>query len=340
MLPLLLLLAATNLTPPTATDYLQPQFAASEKLVAVAFGSPDVVYVAISHDRGATFSQPRKVADVAGLNIHNHRGPRVAITPTAIVVTAINGSDLLTWISSDEGHSWKAGATVNDVPKAAREGLHAMAARPDGLLYAAWLDLREKGTQLYGAYSTDNGATWSKNVRIYSSPDGTICQCCHPSVAFAPNGELEVMFRNALAGSRDLYIAASDDGGKTFRTPEKQGAGTWKLNACPMDGGGIAFNAQGKIVTVWRRENEIYLSPNGGAETPIHEGKNPAIASNANGIYVAWTSPEGVFARVPGQPDPVALDATGTFVQLVAIPHGPVLAAWERKGTLQFHTLP
>jgi hypothetical protein len=339
MLPLFLLLA-TNLTPPTATDYLQPQFAASEKLVAVAFGSPNTVYLAVSHNRGATFSEPRKVADVPGLNLHNHRGPRVAITPTAIVVSAINGADILTWRSTDDGRTWKPGATINDVPKAAREGLHSMAARTDGLLYTAWLDLREKGTRLYGAYSTDNGATWSKNIPIYSSPDGTICQCCHPSVAFAPNGELEVMWRNAVGGSRDMYLASSPDGGKTFSVPQKQGAGTWQLNACPMDGGGIAFTAQGKIVTAWRRGSDVYIAPEAGAETLIHEGKNPAIAAGPEGLYVAWTSPQGVFARVPGHTDPVSLDGEGAFVQLVAIPHGPVLAAWERKGTLQFHTLP
>jgi photosystem II stability/assembly factor-like uncharacterized protein len=339
MLPLLILLA-NSLTPPPATDYLQPQFAANEKLVAVAFGSPDNVYVSISRDRGATFSDPRKVAQVPGLNLHNHRGPRVAITPTAIVVSAINGSDILTWRSKDQGQTWQAGAIVNDVPKAAHEGLHAMAAGPNGLLYTAWLDLREQGTRLYGAYSSDNGATWSKNVRIYESPDGTICQCCHPTVAFAPDGTLEVMWRNALGGSRDMYLASSQDGGKTFSAPVKQGSGTWKLNACPMDGGGLAFTPDGKIVSAWRRGSDIFVAAQSGEETWIHEGKNPAIASNSEGLYVAWTSPEGVFARVPGKSEPVKLDDAGAFVQLVAVPHGPVLAAWERKGTLQFHTLP
>jgi len=339
MLPLILLLA-TNLTPPTATDYLQPQFAASEKIVAVAFGSPNTVYLSVSHDRGATFSEARKIADVPKLNLGMHRGPRVAITPAAIVVSAINGSDILTWASKDEGRTWKAGSVVNDVPTSAREGLQGMAARPDGLLYTVWLDDRGRRKELWGAYSSDNGATWSKNIRIYALPDGPICNCCHPTVTFAPDGQLVVMFRNALGGARDMYLASSQDGGKTFTPAEKLGAGTWKLDACPMDGGGVAFSPQGKIVTAWRRENTVYIAPQGGAETLIHEGKNPAIASNAEGIYVAWTSPNGVFARVPGKSDPVALDSTGGFVQLVAVPHGPVIAAWERKGTLQFHTLP
>lgn len=264
----------------------------------------------------------------------------MAITPTAIVVSAINGADLLTWRSTDEGRTWKSGTVVNDTPKAAREGLHSMTARPDGLLYAAWLDDRGGPKELFGAYSTDNGATWSKNTRIYALPNRTICECCHPTVAFAPKGDLQVMWRNALDGSRDMYLIASHDGGKTFGAAEKQGAGTWKLNACPMDGGGVAFTPQGTVVTTWRRANDVYLAQPGKAETLVHAGKDPAIAASAEGVYIGWTSPEGVFVRVPGKTEPMLLDANGGFVQLVAIPHGPVLAAWERKGTLQFHTLP
>jgi hypothetical protein len=137
-----------------------------------------------------------------------------------------------------------------------------------------------------------------------------------------------------------MYLASSTDGGKTFTSAEKLGAGTWHLDACPMDGGGLAITPQGRIISTWRRGNDVYIAPAGGKETLIHEGKNPSIASGSEGIYVAWTSPEGVFARVPGYAEPVTLDADGAFVQLIAIPHGPILAAWERKGTLQFHTLP
>lgn len=343
-LPLLLLIAA-HITPPTATDYKQPQLAASKDLVAAVFGSAGSIYFISSRDRGATFSAPEKIADVKGLNLGNHRGPRIAFTPNAMVVSAINGSDILTWRSMDKGKTWLPGAVINDEPKSAREGLHAMAAAPDGRLFASWLDLRhlvpgKPGTELYGAYSTDNGATWSKNVAVYLSPDGSICSCCHPTVAFNAAGELEVMWRNALKGSRDMYLTTSRDGGKTFGTPEKLGGGTWQLAACPMDGGGLALTSQGKIMTTWRRGTDVYTAPAGGAETLLAEGKNPAIAANRDGVYVAWTSPKGVFARVPGKTEPVVLDGEGTFVQLVSIPGGPVIAAWERKGIIQFHTLP
>ncbi len=104
---------------------------------------------------------------------------------------------------------------------------------------------------------TDGGRTWSKNIRIYASPDGTICQCCDPSLAIDQQGVIHVMWRNVLSGSRDFYLAESKDG-EHFGAARKVGEGTWKLDACPMDGGGMAFD-RGRIVTVWRRESEIFF---------------------------------------------------------------------------------
>ena len=275
----------------------------------------------------------------------NHRGPRIAVTRSAYVISAISDGALVSWRSTDAGKTWAAGPSISDLPKAAREGLHAMTASPDGRLFATWLDLRnvtpgKPGTELWGAYSSDSGATWSKNFAVYKSPSGSICTCCHPSAMFDSQGTLLVMWRNALAGNRDMYLLRSQDGGKTFAEPEKLGVGNWKLDACPMDGGGLVQNTNGKITTVWRREKGIYLAPEGGAETLLHDGKNPVIAAAKDGLYVAWSSPEGVFARVPGHTEPVLLDHEGGFVTLASIPNGAVIAAWERKGTIQFHTLP
>ena len=148
-----------------------------------------------------------------------------------------------------------------------------------------------------------------------------------------------MMFRNWLGGDRDMYLVTSTDGGRTFRPAEKLGAGTWPLNACPMDGGGLAVSPNGKIVSGWRRGSEVFVAPAGGAETRIEAGKDPAIVSRPDGIYVAWSSPAGLRARVPGKADPILLDSAGAFVNLASIPGGPVIAAWESKGTINFQTL-
>ena len=346
ILPLALLMTAP-LVPRTAIDFRQPQVAASDRMVAVTFGSRNSIFFTASRDQGKTFTSPRKVAEPGALALGMHRGPRIAITPLAVVITAVAGAqgkgmdgDLLAFRSTDGGVSWSAGTAVNDVPGSAREGLHAMAANANGLLYVAWLDLRSKGTHLYGASSTDGGLTWSKNVLVYESPSGSICQCCHPSLAIAPSGEIYAMWRNEIDGFRDMYFASSTDGGKTFGKAAKIGAGTWKLNACPMDGGGIAITPDNKLVSAWRRESSIYLAQGEEVEHLMEEGKNAAIAATSQGVFAIWQTQIGLRARIPGNKDPFIVDTEGEYPQLAALPNGSVLATWERKGVIQFRILP
>ncbi len=225
---------------------------------------------------------------------------------------------------------------LNDVKDAAREGLHGFAAGPGNVLFAVWLDLRkdessEGGTKLYGTISRDGGKTWEKNQRVYASPEGTICQCCHPSVAIDAKGFLYVMWRNALKGSRDLYYTASMDGGKTFAPAQKLGHGTWTLNACPMDGGEMTTVATGQIHSVWRRQGEIYAAVPGKQEEELGKGRNPVIAYGRHGRYVAWDdteSKQAVFLS-PGMLKPAPLGVQSQFVDLVTSSAGKVVAAWE-----------
>lgn len=316
----------------------QPQVAAAHGVVAVTFGAGSSIYYAASKDGGETFAPPVKVADGGTLMLGRHRGPRLAILKDALVITAMvsekaGAADLTVWRSEDRGRTWQRTGIVNDVPAATHEGLHAMAATPDGTLYAVWLDLRVKGTQLYGARSADGGRTWSPNYKVYSSPSGTICTCCHPTLAVDAQGAVHVMWRNAVDGSRDMWIA-----GASGEDAKKVGAGTWKLEACPMDGGGVAFDGR-TAVTVWRREGALFLTRGEGPEEPVGLGKDPAIALTPRGTFLAWTTKDGGIAvRTPGA-EPRAVAPEGGYASLAALPDGSVLAAWETKAGLGFERL-
>src|SRR5436190_190128 len=97
---------------------------------------------------------------------------------------------------------------------------------------AIWLDDRDvPGKKLWGAFSNDAGASWSKNVMLFASPEKTICECCHPSLLALGHGEFAAMWRNAVGGSRDFYAMRLRDG-KPITGAVKQGQGTWKLEAC------------------------------------------------------------------------------------------------------------
>lgn len=333
----LALLLTIQVVPPDGGAFLQPQIAASQKRVGITFGSAGKIYFAGSVDAGKSFGKPQKVADLPGLMLGRHRGPRIAMLGDMIVISAISNvtGDLVAWRSKDGGMTWIRGAAANATPGGAKEGLHAMIALPDGTLYAAWLDSQGNGKQLVGAASKDAGATWSKNVVIYESPERTICQCCHPSLAAGQDGSVHAMWRNALGGDRDMYTAVSRDHGMSFGPAVKLGTGSWPLQACPMDGGGIAVRGDGRPVAVWRRKQEIFLTVQGEPEKPLGTGKDATLASGPGGLYVAWQAPQGVVLRRPGRSTEVVLDAEGSYPQLLAIPGGPVLAAWERKGELQ-----
>ncbi len=348
LLPLLLLLAARIQPVDVAVPYRQPQLAAGQGQVAMVFGGGRTIFYAGSADRGATFGAPVRVAEVGALALGRHRGPRLAILQNLLVISAIVGEEkatgphahglpeagnLVVWRSTDRGVSWKRAGIINDVPGAAREGLHAMVTAPDGSLFATWLDLRAKGTKLYGARSTDGGVSWTKNELVYESPDGTICQCCHPSVSIDEAGRTYVMWRNALGGSRDLYLTSSVDG-KQFTAAQKLGTGTWKLNACPMDGGALAVH-RGKVISAWRRDGDVYLTEGDGPEKKVGTGKDVALAVSKKGTYVAWTHEAAVQVLTPKASVPTLLGAGGAFVNLLAMPDGGVLAAWEASGAIE-----
>ncbi len=343
-IPLVFLMAASIAPVEPPAPSRQPQLAAGHGLVGMTFGSGSSIYFTSSPDQGVTWKAPVKVADSTTLALGRHRGPRVAILKDSIVITAVVGGKgtkqadtLAAFRSQDQGKTWTRGGVINDVPESAREGLHAMAAAPDGSLFAVWLDLRAKGTQLYGAKSTDGGATWSKNVQVYASPDGTICQCCHPTLSIDASGGIHAMWRNVIDGSRDFYVASSSDG-VHFASARKLGEGTWKLNACPMDGGGLVME-DGKTISAWRRESDIFLAEDL-RERRIGPGKDVALArSGKHETYLAWTKDGGVEALTPKSAQPFTLSKVGGFATLITLADGGVLAAWETHDSIDVKRL-
>jgi len=332
-LPLLLTLSSDHLTPPAEGGvlYRQPQLAArGDSYVAMAFGSGNQVFFTSSDDGGKSFRAPVLAGGGKGMMyLGRHRGPRVVLTPNAIVISAVLGEkggwkdgDLYTWRSTDQGRTWSAPVRINDVADAPREGLHSMAAKADGTLFAAWLDQRTKGMKLYGSSSKDEGKTWGANTLVYESPDAHICECCHPSVAFDAEGTPLVMFRNWLQGSRDMYVANTKTG-KSM----KMGEGTWPLQACPMDGGSLVVDGK-RIFAAWRRDGTVYWNEAGKKEVEAGKGKDVAmvLAAGSTAPLLVWNAPDGVRSST-GK----LLDPKGGFASL-AVSGKSVYVAWESEG--------
>jgi hypothetical protein len=324
----------------------QPHLDVSENTLVLTYGAGNSVFFTGSRDSGRTWRAPVLVATPGKLSLGARRGPRIAATPRSILITAIAGEkgggadgDLLAWRSTDGGATWSEPTIINEVPGSAREGLHGMASGGN-TIFVAWLDLRSKGTKLFGAVSLDGGAGWSENRLVYESPSGSICECCHPTVAIDGAGRIYVLFRNSREGNRDMYLTRSDDGARTFNPATILGDSNWKLNACPMDGGDLAIGRNGEPLAVWRRDKEIFLTKGGSPELRIGSGRHPVIAMTAGGPVIAWNDGRSLKAFLPGEEEPRLLSEGAAYASLKSLPGGRVIAAWESSGAVSILTLP
>ncbi len=340
----------------------QPQLAIDDSnTIHIAFGAAFRAWHAAIPPGKSSHIEAKPLPASGVMSLGMRRGPRIAATKSGVCITLIAGElgkgkdgDIHAFQSKDLGAGWTSPAKVNDISGSAREGLHAMATSPDGRIACAWLDLRNKKSEVMMSLSTDGGATWSKNAIVYQSPDGAVCPCCHPSLAFGARGEIHVMWRNALGGARDMYLATSTDEGITFSKAKKLGQGTWKLDACPMDGGMFCVDAKGKLSTIWRRENKLFLYEPERSEPEISEpeisepkisepksderglgiGEQPWIASTTKGPVAVWVTKRGgaLNLQKPGETALMTLDKSAADPVIAASPDGKTYAvAWERR---------
>lgn len=295
--------------------------------VHIVFGSGDSLLYVYSTDGGSTFSAPILVDTVTGLVANATRGPQIAITANGVAVIAVDKTGNLHSFTNYTGTSWKRTGTINDEPAIDKEGFSGLSSNGNHL-FAIWTDLRhDQRNKIFGAQSSDGGQTWSRNTLVYASPDSTVCECCKPSVMM--QGDIVyVMFRNWLNGNRDLYLIQSADGRNNFGKAEKLGNGSWKLDGCPMDGGGLTVNENGDVQTVWRRGSKIYAAEAGKQEKAIGEGKGCSIATVKEQNVYAWTNKDGnIICHLPDGRDKVL--GKGSLPLLKAIGRDAVVCVWQ-----------
>lgn len=301
--------------------------------VAVSYAVGDEIWVSVSPDGGERFAEPVRVGGRGLLGKGPSRGPRIAVNDKAMVVVGLHGKqlmgqdgDLLAWRSTDKGVTWAGPVQINDMKDATKEGLSAIAAAPDGRLLCVWLDLRMGATELWGAWSLDGGASWGENVPLYRSPDGSICPCCHPTVDFDPQtGDALIMWRNAIAGERDMYVARMVDG--VVGEATRLGNDGWKLNNCPMAGGGLDVTTDGKVLTAWRRRHDLYRASPGKGELRLGSGQLVRVASGPQGASYIWQEKGILHATVASKELQLG---EGNHPWLASAPDGlgPVVAVW------------
>jgi hypothetical protein len=339
MKPVLFLLALyfSGSHPTTIGKGEQPRLSRDSKgVVRVVYGQKEKIFCATSIDNGQTFSTPTLVAEVPGMHLGMSRGPQVASSAKYSIITAMDKNGNIHWFRLNHSSgSWQDMGTINDTPGSAPEGLMGLTADKEDNFYAVWLDIRTgKHNQIYFSSLAGNSKAWSPNRLLYQSPDGHVCECCKPNVS-AEGKNIAVMFRNWLDGSRDLYLIQSTDQGQSFGKAKKLGEGTWKLNGCPMDGGGVAIDVSGVIHTVWQRKGVVYYCRPDQEERSLGEGRACSIASNGKTAVISMQKGDTLKLIHPGQ-NLTTVIGTGSFLQSFPLPGNSILCVWEQDGAVQF----
>lgn len=214
----------------------------------------DLFYTS-SHNMGDTFSNPYPINKVAGeVSSHGENGPILRQGP-GIGRYAVwqAGNDLKFARSMNFGRSFTPAIKVNDDNEKTYHSFQTMEVGPDGTIYVAWLDGRGKETNLPGtsslyiARSSDQGATFEKNIRIA----GDVCPCCRPSLTFDNSGNIYASWRHVDKDhNRVVVVSSSKDKGGMWAEKSRVTKEGWKINGCPHSGASLEFQ-NGKLFIVW-----------------------------------------------------------------------------------------
>jgi len=247
-------------------------------------------------------------------------------------------SDLRLARSTDGGRTFEPAVTVNDdaggLPSS--HTFHDIAVAPDGTVYVSWIDSRERdrvraalgiadegGHGGHGGHAAADGDAPempSSDVRVARSTDGgrtfepgivvarDVCPCCRTSLAVTPDGAVLVAWRRVFDGDvRDIVVARSTDGGRTFSLPARVHDDGWVIPGCPHAGPSLALDGEGRVHAAWYTGSQ-----------------------DRQGVYVAASADGGTTFG-----EPLPLLAGGwvpvSLVRLAALPDGAILAAWDDR---------
>ncbi len=228
------------------------------------------LYYTSSNDLGESWTEPQRINNIPGeVSDHGENSPQVFLAPDEMTLYAF-------WNSRDPKNPgashirfskagamqtvWSPAITIDDDPAPNSHGFQGAAVGPDGTLYSAWLDGRDKdaakthdytagASAVYLTTSKDNGKTWSKNQRIAID----VCPCCRVSFGFT-GGRTVVAWRGVDDGDlRDIYTASSSDAGLTWSKPNLVNRDNWKIKGCPHVGPSLATVGD-KLFVVWFSE--------------------------------------------------------------------------------------
>lgn len=271
------------------------------------------LWLQTSSDGGDSFDEGLHVNDGGEVASHAENTPLMVVRSMRefyVLWTAEDGHDhssLRLATSTNWGRSFGKSIPV-DPSGAASQSFYTLAVGPDGAVYAAWLDGRDRGqgksgsSALYIAKSTNRGQSFEKSVRVALN----VCPCCRPSIAFTDAKTMYIGWRGVINDDiRDIFVSASTDGGATFSTPTRVAEDNWRINGCPHSGPSLATMG-GKLYTAWRTvtgdRGRVYIASSGDngahfsakveADAGLHDANHPQLLALEGSIGLVFQARE------------------------------------------------
>jgi hypothetical protein len=153
---------------------------------------------------------------------------------------------------------------------------------------------------------------------------------------------------------RDIAIARSADGGRTFPAPARVSADEWKIDACPDDGPAMAIDGTGAIHVVWptllqepkphmavfeavSRDRGATFTPRARVDASETGASHPRIAVSGGGARaIVWdeVAPGGrrIMYRGAGSAVPIAEGSSASYPAIVAVGDRFAVAWTQQSG--------
>ena len=166
--------------------------------------------------------------------------------------------------SFDDGKSFEPSMIIGAEELASGKYFQHMSIDSHGGIHMAWLDgpakmnatgymerdeSRDRGVRY--VQSLDGGVTFDTTKLI----DANACPCCNVQTAADGEGNVYISWRKVFGSGdtqvRDMVVATSTDGGKTFSGPVKINDDGFKFKGCVHVGAPMAIDSTGTLHIVW-----------------------------------------------------------------------------------------
>lgn len=197
-------------------------------------------------------------------------------------------------VASRDGRSFSAPQKLSGKDRA-QPLAPSVAVDRSGRIGVVWADTSSRNPGIFLSRSVDGGASFSPPHNLAAKTDLPL----DPKIAFDHQGRSFVVWSGLSEGSRDVFLARSTDGGKSFSAPKNLSANRFasELPAIAVDGKDRLYVAwrdkTPPTIQIWLTRStdggESFSSPRVVSRTGF--SNTPTLAAEGDGhLYISWVS--------------------------------------------------